>query len=1085
MSQRVHELAKDLNMSNKDLLDRINGMGIEVKTHMSVLEDIDVVAVTNTVKNSKKSSETKIVKVAAKKAENKDDGEVKVTIKPAAKSVIQAQEKTQHKPQAQPVRENERPYRTPPQGKPMPKTVMAPNGKVLPQGKPMPKNAVPQTKSSPEDAAEKQEQKIVENMPRQETTKSLITAEQKEAAAAEAAGKPEQKPAERQEMSVEKMADTKTETETTKTAQLKAGEPERTVKNDRDSAEQPRPATVREHPQQRRDNGEQGQRRDPNHNQQSGPRREGAAPHRESAQGATQRRDGQNTGQRRDGQGYGQRRDSSAPGQRNSSYQGGSAGQRSSGGQGGAPGQRSSGGQGGAPGQRNSGSQGGAPGQRYSGQGGAPGQRNTGGQSGAPGQRNSGGPRRDNASNGQRNTGGQQGGYRKDGPSAGRGAAPGGQNRGSSPAKKDFSKPTPEAFGKPSSHKKQNEKKRDRPYSKPMDLTKAAPKKHRKNKPEKVTDQVQENMIELETLPVGTKIVNVPITVKGLSEQIEKTTSQVIMALMRMGIMANVNQNIDEETAVLLGEELGVNIMVDKVAEEIVEEGLELFEDKESELHGRPPIITVMGHVDHGKTSLLDAIRKTNVTDREAGGITQHIGASEVVLNGQKIVFLDTPGHEAFTAMRARGAHATDIAVLVVAADDSVKPQTIESISHAKAAGVPIIVAINKIDKPGANPDRVKQDLTEHGIVVEDWGGDTIAVPVSAKSGDGIVNLLEMILLQAEVLELKANPNRLALGTVIEARLDKSKGPVATLLVLNGTLKSGMSVVAGTCSGRIRAMTNYKGDAIRKAGPATAVEILGLTEVPEAGDQFYAVREDKMARTIAESRRFKLREEVMAKNSSITLEQLFTQIEEGEVKELNLIIKADVQGSVGALTTSLEKLKNENVVVKVIHSGVGTVTESDVMLASTSGAIIIGFNVRPSTAVSTMADRDGVEIRSYRIIYEAIEDIEAAMKGMLDPVFKEVVMGKIEIRETFKVPGAGMVGGAYVLEGKVQRNAQIRLVRDGIIVHEGKISSLRRFKDDVKEVNTGYECGIGIENYNDIKEGDIIEAFKMEEIERK
>lgn len=649
----------------------------------------------------------------------------------------------------------------------------------------------------------------------------------------------------------------------------------------------------------------------------------------------------------------------------------------------------------------------------------------------------------------------------------------------------------PLSIAKPSkkSKEKEKEKERDRvggekKRGKVMDLTKAAPKKHKKNK-DKAVEQVVENAVEMEALPVGTKVITVPITVAGLSEQIEVSTSQIIMSLMKLGIMANINQNLDEDTALLLGEELGVSIVVSKVNEEEKEEGLELFEDKEEDLKARPPIITVMGHVDHGKTSLLDAIRKTNVTDQEAGGITQHIGASEVNLNGQKIVFLDTPGHEAFTAMRARGALITDIAILVVAADDSVKPQTIESISHAKAAGVPIIVAINKVDKPGANPDKVKQDLTEHGILVEDWGGDTICVPVSAKTGEGIVNLLEMVLLQAEVLELKANPNRLAMGTVIEARLDKAKGPVATLLITNGTLQAGMSVVAGTCSGKIRAMTNYKGDAIRKAGPATAVEILGLTEVPEAGDEFNALKEDRLAREIAEKRRVKLREEVMARNASVTLEQLFSQIAEGEVKELNLIIKADVQGSVGALTQSLEKLQTENVKVKIVHSGVGTVTESDIMLASTSHAIIIGFNVRPSTPITAMADREGVEIRTYRIIYEVLDDIEAAMKGMLDPVFKEVVLGKIEIRETFKVPGVGIIGGAYVLEGKVQRNAQIRLVRDGIVVHEGKISSLKRYKDDAKEVAQGFECGIGIENYNDVKEGDIIEAFKMEEVERK
>lgn len=611
-------------------------------------------------------------------------------------------------------------------------------------------------------------------------------------------------------------------------------------------------------------------------------------------------------------------------------------------------------------------------------------------------------------------------------------------------------------------------------------LEKQARKKHVKQKP------VQpEPEIEVEALPEGTVVLTVPITVAGFCEQTEVSTSKVIMTLMKLGIMANINQSIDEDTVMILAEELKIQVAIGKVEEEEVESGIENFEDSEKDLKARPPIITVMGHVDHGKTSLLDAIRKTNVTSTESGGITQHIGASEVRINGQKIVFLDTPGHEAFTAMRARGAHVTDIAVLVVAADDSVKPQTIESISHAKAAGVPIIVAINKIDKPAANLDRVKQDLTEHGILVEDWGGDVICVPVSAKTGEGIVNLLEMILLQAEMMELKANPNRLAMGSVIEARLDKSKGPVATLLVTNGTLHSGQSLVAGTCAGRIRLMTDYKGKTIKKAGPATAVEILGLTEVPQAGDEFNVVKEDKIAREIAENRKEKLREEVLARNASTTLEQLFSQIKEGEVKELNLIIKGDVQGSVGALVASLEKLNNEDVKVNIIHTGVGTVTESDVMLAGTSGSIIIGFNVRPSTAVQTMADRENIQIRTYRVIYDVIDDVENAMKGMLDPEFKEEILGKVEIRNTFKVPGVGIVGGAYVIEGKVVRNAEVRLVRDGIVIHEGTISSLKRYKDDAKEVAQGYECGIGIENYNDIKEGDIIECFHMVEIERK
>ncbi len=625
----------------------------------------------------------------------------------------------------------------------------------------------------------------------------------------------------------------------------------------------------------------------------------------------------------------------------------------------------------------------------------------------------------------------------------------------------------------------QGKKNKDRMQQRSLEKQ-AKPKKH--NKPKPVV--VEEEDI-FEELPTGTVAVTAPITVAGFCEQVGVSISSVIMALMKMGIMANMNQNIDEDTILILADDLGISVVVSKVEETEEEEGIEIFEDKEEDLKHRAPIITVMGHVDHGKTSLLDAIRKTNVTASESGGITQHIGASEVNINGQKIVFLDTPGHEAFTAMRARGAHITDIAVLVVAADDGVMPQTIESISHAKAAGVPIIVAINKMDKPGANPDRVKQELTEHGILVEDWGGDVISVPVSAKTGEGIVNLLEMILLQAEVLELRANPNRLAMGSVIEARLDKNKGPVATLLVTNGTLKTGMSVVAGTCAGRIRLMTDFKGKEIKKAGPATAVEILGLSDVPEAGDEFNAVKQDKLAKEIADNRKQKLREEILARNASTTLEQLFSQIQEGEVKDLNLIIKGDVQGSIGAIVSSLEKLNNENVRVKIIHTGVGTITESDVMLAGTTGSIIIGFNVRPTTAVQTFADRENIQIRLYRVIYDILNDVEDAMKGMLDPEFREEVLGKVEVRETFKVPSVGIIAGAYVQEGKVIRNAEVRLVRDGIVIHEGTISSLKRYKDDAKEVNQGYECGIGIENYNDIKVGDVIECFHMVEVERK
>ncbi len=629
---------------------------------------------------------------------------------------------------------------------------------------------------------------------------------------------------------------------------------------------------------------------------------------------------------------------------------------------------------------------------------------------------------------------------------------------------------------------KDKKDKRDYMDAMPTDLARVKKNKHSKYK-EKI-EEVDEMEAFEATVEAGSVIIQVPITVAGFCEQIEKTTSEAIMALMKMGIMANINQNLDEETAVLLGMELGVNVAVAKINEEEKEEGLDLAEDRESDLLPRPPVITVMGHVDHGKTSILDAIRSTNVTAGEAGGITQHIGASEVEVNGQRIVFLDTPGHEAFTAMRARGAYITDIAVLVVAADDSVKPQTIESISHAKAANVPIIVAINKMDKPAANPDLVKKDLADNGVLVEDWGGDVICVPVSAKTGDGINKLLEMILLQAEMLELKANPNRLAQGTVIEAKLDKARGPVATLLVTRGTIQAGQAVVAGTASGRIRVMNNWRGEQIKKAGPSRAVEITGLTEVPEAGDEFYAVKDDKTAREIAERRKEKLREEVLAKSSAVSLEKLFSQLEEGDVKELNLIIKADVQGSVGALEQSLEKLRNADAKVNIVHTGVGAINESDVMLASTSNAVIIGFNVRPSAAVQTQADNAKVEIRTYRIIYEIIDDIEAALKGMLNPEFKEVVLGSAEVRDTFKVPNVGVIAGAYVVSGKITRNAKLRLVREGIVIHEGEVGSLKRFKDDAKEVATGFECGIGIDKFNDIKVGDVIEAFEMQEVKQ-
>jgi len=575
------------------------------------------------------------------------------------------------------------------------------------------------------------------------------------------------------------------------------------------------------------------------------------------------------------------------------------------------------------------------------------------------------------------------------------------------------------------------------------------------------------------------------IIVSELAKKLGKSVNELIMKLMQLGIMAAMNEEIDFETAELLATDFGLEIEKEKQIDDIDLFNLDTEDPKES-LTKRAPVVTVMGHVDHGKTSLLDAIRSSHVTDGEAGGITQHIGASEVEHNGEKIVFLDTPGHEAFTTLRARGAKVTDIAILVVAADDGVMPQTIEAIDHAKAAGVPIIVAINKIDKNNANPDRVKQELSDRGILIEEWGGDVISVPVSALKREGIDQLLEMVLLVAEMQELKANADRPAVGTIIEARVDKGRGTVISVLVEKGQMKVGDSVIAGTTYGRVRAMYNHVGTQITNVGPASAVEIMGLNDVPQAGDKLYVVADDRLARTIAEKRAADLRVKGLTatKEHHVTLEDLFSQIQTGEVQDLNIIIKADVHGSVEALRGSLLKLTNEEVAIKIIHANVGTVTESDILLASASNAVIIGFNIRPSSSVTQMAERENVELKTYRIIYNAIDDIEKAMTGMLAPEFKEVVLGHIEVRETFKVPGNAVIAGGYVKEGKVTRHAQVRLARDGIVIHEGKISSLRRFKDDVKEVATGYECGIGIENYNNIQIGDIIEAFIIEEIPR-
>lgn len=586
-------------------------------------------------------------------------------------------------------------------------------------------------------------------------------------------------------------------------------------------------------------------------------------------------------------------------------------------------------------------------------------------------------------------------------------------------------------------------------------------------------EKSEENVIEIEDT----------IIVKDFADKMGFNPTQVITKLISLGVMASQNQSIDFDIASIVGEELGFKVVLAETEE--VEDEFDLdYDDNPKDLKSRPPVVTVMGHVDHGKTSLLDAIRKTHVTKQEAGGITQHIGASIVSIEGKKIVFLDTPGHEAFTSMRARGTQVTDLAILVVAADDGVMPQTVEAINHAKAANVPIVVAINKIDKPDANIDRIRQELVEYGLVPEEWGGDTINVPVSALKKEGIDELLEMILLVAEMQELKANPNRKAVGTVIEAQLDKGRGPVATVLVQKGTLKVGDMIVCGSASGRVRAMFDDRGKKVKKAGPSIPVMILGLSEVPESGDMIYVVEDEKTARNYASRKKELAREEQLKSTQKISLDDLFEKIQLGEIKDLNIIIKTDVRGTIDAIRQSLEKLENEEVKVNVIHGGVGGITESDVMLASASNAIIIGFNVRPTLNALDIAKEEKVDVRTYRVIYEAIEDIKSAIKGMLEPKYVEEVIGRAQVRATFKVPNAGTVAGIYVQNGKVTRNSTIRLLRDDVVIFEGGVASLKRFKDDVREVLAGYEGGLGLENYNDIKDGDVLEAYILKEVER-
>ena len=612
-------------------------------------------------------------------------------------------------------------------------------------------------------------------------------------------------------------------------------------------------------------------------------------------------------------------------------------------------------------------------------------------------------------------------------------------------------------------------------------------RKDNKFKGNKSRNEEQEKMrrLQMEVARKAPVTVKIPeeITVGELASRMKKTAGEVIKCLMKNGVMAAINQAIDFDTAEFVATEMGCKVEKE-VTVTIEERIIDDHQDTAEELQTRAPVVVVMGHVDHGKTSTLDAIRKTSVTAGEAGGITQHIGAYTVDVNGQMITFLDTPGHAAFTSMRARGAKSTDIAILVVAADDGIMPQTVESINHAKAADVPIIVAINKMDKPTANPDKIKEQLTKYDLIPEEWGGDTVIVPISAKTGMGLDDLLEMILLTAEVQELKANPNRLAKGVVIEARLDKNRGPVATLLVQNGTLKQGDIVIAGTSVGRVRVMTNDKGRTVKAAGPSVPVEITGLADVPTPGDEFNAVTDERMARELVEQRKQAAKDAAANAMQKVTLDNLFAKMQEGEMKELALIVKADVQGSAEAVKASLEKISNEEVRVKVIHTGVGAINESDILLASTAGAIIVGFNVRPDAGAQASAQRTAVDMRFYRVIYDAIDEIEAAMKGMLAPKYQEAVIGHAEVRMTYKVSAIGTIAGCMVKDGKITRDAKVRVLRDNIVIHEGEVGSLQRFKDAVKEVVTGYECGMSIAKFNDIKEGDVFECFVMEQVKQ-
>ena len=1005
---RVHELAKELGMDNKELMDILEKKNVEVKSHMSSLAD----EVVENIRKTHKGSAAPAAKAAAKPAEVEKTAEEA----PKKKNIVQVFRPQNSKSGG---RMNSSHPGQRPQGSTHPGQRPAggaqgqrPQGS-RPAGAPLGQR--PQSAASSQAAQENAQQR-----PQSAGTSQTHTA----------AG----------------------------TAQTKSTQGQN-IQAQSTPASVQRPAAS----QESRPNQSSGQRTYNSQNQRS----------TDNGQRYNNNRGGQdrNNGQRQGGgyQGNGQRQGGGSY-QGNGQRQGGSYqgnGQRQGGGSYQGNGQRQGGGSYQSNGQRQGGGS-------YQGNG----QRQGGGGYQGNGQRQGGGSYQ---GNGQRQGGGSYAGNNQRG---GNQSSRPGERRDNRRDDRDAI-PTPLVEQQKASRNKAKDKEKD--YKKKEYKDNDFDGKSKKGKKQKPVVEVQKPQPKQEKKVEEIKQIILPevLTIKELADKMKLVPSAIVKKLFMQGKIVTVNQEIDYETAEEIAMEFDVLCEREPVVD-VIEELLKEEEEEESTMVKRPPVVCVMGHVDHGKTSLLDAIRHTNVIGREAGGITQHIGAYVVEANGEKITFLDTPGHEAFTAMRMRGANATDIAILVVAADDGVMPQTVEAINHAKAAGIEIIVAINKIDKPSANIDRVKQELAEYELIPEDWGGSTIFVPVSAHTKEGIKDLLEMILLTAEVMELKANPDRAARGLVIEAELDKGKGSVATVLVQKGTLHVGDAIAAGSAHGKVRAMMDDKGRRVKEAGPSQPVEILGLNDVPNAGEVFVGCDTEKEARSFAETfisqNKVKLLDETKSKMS---LDDLFTQIKEGNLKELNIVVKADVQGSVEALKQSLLKLSNDEVVIKIIHGGVGAINESDVSLASASNAIIIGFNVRPDATAKEIADHEGVDLRLYRVIYNAIEDVEAAMKGMLDPIFEEKVLGHAEVRQTFKASGVGTIAGSYVLDGIFERNCSVRLTRDGIVIFDGPLASLKRFKDDVKEVRAGYECGFVFENYNDIKEGDLVEAYKMVEIERK